>query len=257
MTALHDDFVAAVDALVAPDADVAQSVMAQLRARSESSERAPRQRTSRPSTARQSTPRAVAVAAVAMIIVAGVVLVVAPARQAVARWLGIGATEVVFVPIEDATAIRPPTSTEDLDDTTLDPVPFLGPPAGTLDGGVARSRSYFWLPDAGQPEIGDSGFGVIVTARLVGGEVASKRLSGEAGVEFVQIMTSEGVIPALWIGGTHEFVADSAASPVLAERVLVWEVDGVQYRLESSMELGQVLVLAADVREGTDLLRPL
>lgn len=266
MNKLEHDFVAALDELAPSTADVAEPVLARLRAQSASPANRQRALGGRPD--RQRTSRGIALAAAAVVFFLGVIFVVSPASEVVARWLGIGATEIVVVPEDSSPSADSPAtvapfeaprasiSFEGLTTTTLDPIPRLGPPIGILDVGVARSRSYVWLPDGGHAEIGATGLGVILTARSVDGDAALKRVGGGVGVEFVQIESDRGAVPALWIDGTHEYVADPSSAPVLAERVLVWEVDGVQYRIESSLDLDRVLDLAADVREGTDLLRP-
>ncbi len=251
MTTDRDRFVAALDELELPDADLVQAVLADVAG-------ARAQPAWRPL-----APRLGLAFGVVLLCLAAVLLLVEPARSAVADWLGIGATKVEVVP---PTAPTGDSSDEPLEPSAealgepsraaVDPIPRLGPPAGVFDGPVARGRSYTWPADEAHPGLGGTGVGLVLSVRSTEGELDAKRVAGDTGVEIVTIEYEGAPTTALWIDGAHELVAAGATRPVLAERVLLWEADGVQFRLELDGGLAAVRPIAAAVRGGTDLLQP-
>jgi len=86
MTSLENRFVATLDELDIPDAQLAESVLADVA----------RRRTRRYSSS--PLPRLGRAFAALIVLSVGIVMLVEPARSAVADWLGIGATRVEVVP---------------------------------------------------------------------------------------------------------------------------------------------------------------
>lgn len=255
MSSLEERFVAAVEALDRPDRDLVEPVLSGIdqlpvpvaveRSRPRG---APARRRSRVITA---------VAAVTVLVAA--VVLVPPAREAVARWLGIGATRVVIEPGAGGTVKRtvpgpvaPPGAVSDLDDQVV--IPSLGTPASVVDG-PGRTRTYRWPAGEGVPALGDGSVGVQLTVRPGDGEVVTKRVDPAVEIVFVEIPRRSAPTLALWIGAEHEREAPGGA-PELAQRVLVWVDDGVEYRLEADLDLAAVLALAAEIEPGTRLLAP-
>ena len=57
-----------------------------------------------------------------------------------------------------------------------------------------------------------------------------------------------------WIGGEHVLVTSGSSRPVVASQVLLWVTDDVEFRLETALSLPEVMALAEQIRDGTDLL---
>ena len=256
MTSLEERFVAVVEALDAPDRDLSGPVLAAIDGlspvRREKRQWAPPGR---------SRPWALAV----MILAVGlaVVLVVTPARQAVAHWLGIGATRVVIEPGAGTISPEPstvaplgspsPTGAGDVVDA-VDVIPSLGAPSSVVDG-PGRARTYRWPAGERLPALADGTTGALLTVRPADGEVVTKRVDPAVEIVFVEIPGRPEPTPALWIGGEHERNVPGG-TPELAQRVLVWVDDGIEYRLEADLDLAAVLALAAEIEPGTRFLGP-
>lgn len=190
-----------------------------------------------------------AVAAVVLVVVAAV-LAIAPARTAVADWLGIGSTTIE---IEDE---LPPATTDDPPATpTDDSVADIEAAAGA-DLGVAVS-----LPRAAT--LGDPTGWEVRTHAGAGGDVrelvvdwADVRLtawSAAADFEPRKIATREPITddrlptdggPAYWLGDLH--VRDLGDDAVLVDQTLLWVRDGVEYRLSGpELTLDAAIAIAA------------
>ncbi len=203
--------------------------------------------------------RAWAMAAIVAVVVVTVV-VAGPARQSVARWLGIGATRVVVEPgpapspppsLGGATAPPPPVPPAVV---TSDVIASLGPPIEVVDG-PGRSRTYRWPATGDLPALAGTTVGAQLTARLAEGEVVTKRVEPGVEIVFVELPGRADPVLALWIGGAHWREA-SSGGPELAQQVLVWVDGGIEYRLEIDAGLDEALALAGEVEPGTDLLAP-
>ena len=191
---------------------------------------------------------------VVVVIVAAfaVVALVAPIREAVADWLGIGVIRIVEVDEVPA----------DLEDTIGDlgielgegafilgpddpVVAILGDPSRTY----TRARndrvveiSFVWLPTEGLPEVGSTGVGALLT-RFDGAlddPLIEKSIGEGTNVTVVAVGDGRGY----WIeGAVHSFgYLDSSGEIVfetlrLAGNTLLWEADGFAYRLESGLDL--------------------
>ncbi|GJM38175.1 MAG: hypothetical protein DHS20C19_15420 [Acidimicrobiales bacterium] len=189
-------------------------------------------------------PLAHIAAAVLLVLAAGLV-VIAPARTAVADWLGIGSTSI---DIEDelppATTIDPPATPSDDSASDIEQAasvqlprhPGLGEPVGweirALEGGV-RELVVDWSGPAG--------------------DIRLTAWSADADVSLRKIVTSEPVFderletdgdPAVWLSGPH--VRDLGDDAVLVESTLLWVRGGIEYRLSGpALTLEQAVELAA------------
>lgn len=200
------------------------------------------------------------VAAAIVLVVGLAVAVVAPAREAVARWLGIGSVRIERT---DDPAPTPPTST-----SALPPAPML--PDGALDLEAVAERLPFpvRLPAA---EAAGEPTGAAVDPAVPAGLMAVRY----PGFTFVAVGSQPGSTPVLWktlgpgtesepvvIGGDeglwitgdpHEVAfVDPDGNPQRdrvrgAGDVLVWEADGVTYRIEGAPSLDEALAIAATV----------
>jgi len=138
----------------------------------------------------------------------------------------------------------------------VNPIPQLGSPAGVFDGPTARGHTFTWAADEARPGLADTDVGVVLSVRSTEGDLSVKTIPGDTQAEFVTVEFQGADVAALWIDGTHELLAAGSAQPVVAERVLIWESGGVQYRLEADVDLAGARELAAWVEGGTDLLQP-
>ncbi len=193
--------------------------------------------------------------AVAAIVIAAfaVVALVAPVREAIADWLGIGVIRIVEV--EEI-----PTGLEDTlgdlgNEVGLDashPVPAaLGPPDQVFaraDAGPAEI-SMIWLPRDDLPEVGSTGVGAILTrfGGILDGPVIEKSVAADTVVVNVTIDGS----PGWWIGGAaHSFGYLDAEGDVvfktlrLAGNTLLWEDEGLSYRFESGLGMDEAIQVA-------------
>lgn len=253
MTRLETQIHQALESLVVPDTDLVESVLAELPLH-----RSP-VRHRRPVLA-----TAVAVLAIAI----GIVAAVAPAREAIADWLGIGATELQSVNEVD---LPDRSSVEDLGDpvasTTLretqpedtrasvSPIPSLGEPSGVFDDS-SRGRSYTWSASANLPAIGSSDVGAVLSVRPADRVLSAKVIANDVEFGPVELASLSGDTIAFWINGQHVLVQTGSSRRVSANQVLLWVADGVEIRLETSLELPEVVRLAQEIVEGTELLAP-
>lgn len=190
-------------------------------------------------------PRRLAVAAAVLVVALVATLAVAPARDAVARWLGIGSTRIERVP--DATVPADlPTITGGLSPATgeeaehalggaLPVVEALGPPEASYvspEGGVilvwSEGQTTLWVRD---PDFEPALF---VKKLLDAGEPA----------ELVAGVGDE----ALLVEGTH--ILETPHRRLAAGTVLLWVDDGQEYRLESNLDRATMLDVARSVRPG-------
>ncbi|NOX29492.1 MAG: hypothetical protein GXP35_05510 [Actinobacteria bacterium] len=242
MISLEERIAAAFDDLDVPETDLVDAVLSELGSPA-----------ARPTGER--TRRLLLAAAAAVVVVASV-LAVAPAREAVARWFGIGATRVEVVPTAPTTDVTSRDVSDmlqgDIVVVDVNPIPELGPPSSVIEDD--GRRHYTWVATDDQPPIGNTGLGVVLSVRSIDGEVDLKQPSVDVGAEIGSINVDEVLVAGLWIDGTHEFLAAGSSSPVLAEKVLIWVVEGVQYRLETNLDLAEALAVAEMVHGGTELL---
>jgi len=201
-------------------------------------------------------------AAAALIVVVAVagLLAVSPTRAALADWFGIGATELIVEPAEDA-ALIDGTTLDVLEGTTvestLDALPLLGSPAQVIleDSGA---QLFLWEPSTDLPAIGDSNAGAILRVRDLGRDEALVVTKGAVVGEFewLTIETEVGPADALHIATPHRFEPAPALEGVQAQPVIIWVIEEREYRLEASIDRDALVRLAENVQVGTDLLPP-
>ena len=256
---LEERFAATIDELELPEADLVTAVMTRV---VEPRRTAPR-------------PRRLAIVGVVAVIVIGLTLAIEPAREAVANRLGLGATKVEVIPTGELSSGLPSNATTAPDSSSStagdvtstanadapdplasDPIHELGPPSGFDDAGLGRGRRFTWPAGPRLDPLGDSDVGAILSVRIAEGELDLKRLLGDAELEFVLLDIGSVPINAMWIGAEHEYIAAGSEGPVLSDKVLIWVVDGLQYRLEANLPRDEMIELAEGTEGGTDLLRP-
>jgi hypothetical protein len=204
-----------------------------------------------------------AVAAGVALVMALVVVLLPQPRQAVARWFGIGGIRFELTGGDGL----PRGLSSDLDlgepvpaDEAVDAVPFAirlpdgaGPPAAAFAGRPPDGITLVWPPSADLPEVGDTGVGLLLTEfpGTTTETLVLKELDAGTSVEQVSVGGGDG----FWITGEPHVVAyldpdgEPGFDPVrLADNTLLWEVDGVTHRLESSLELDAMLELAESMR---------
>ncbi|MDH3293237.1 MAG: hypothetical protein OER95_02825 [Acidimicrobiia bacterium] len=201
-------------------------------------------------------------AAVVVVLVATLtVLVMSPVGEAVADWLGIGATGIV---IEEGreTGSRdessPSTGEGHLGRLVVPrpagtPIPSLGPPDAVHDHPF-RGRSYLWQHVVGRR--------VVLSARPTDSPLSLKSLAAADDVEFLNVdrqpgAASERTMVGVWIDAPHQLSLPVEGLDLdltlVAGPVLIW-VDGkVELRLEGANDRQQALALAAEIVDGTSL----
>ena len=185
--------------------------------------------------------------------VAATVLGVAPARaavfDAVADVLRVAGIEV------RRTAAPPPA-----------PAPSPLPSTGVVTLEQARREVPFGLKvpaDLGPPEqvlLADpdpAGTPRVVSMTFRGGTVRFDQFDGSAGVFLKQAPEAQwveiGGIPGVWLSEPHTLTyvdrsgAERPATARLATPTLIWETNGVTYRLEGFTDLGQARAVALSV----------
>lgn len=221
--------------------------------------------------ARWPSPLLVAAALAAVVCVAS--LVIQPTREALASWLGIGATRVEFVdpstadhgavgsetqetepsPSAEATVQTPDAGS---DPAVRNPIPALGAPAAIDPTEVGRGRRFSWTGTADLPALPGSTAGLILSVRSVDGPLDLKRLSSDESLQMVTLDLDGGSAVGMWIASDHQYLAAADDRPTNAEQVLIWVVDDVQYRLEAELPRARMIELAEQTTHGTDLLQP-
>jgi hypothetical protein len=208
--------------------------------------------------------RMVLLAAAAVIVLALAALAYPPARDGVARFLHLGA-----VTIERRSSFRPPSPPPT-------PQPSLGQVV-TMDQAVAAANfkprvpttplgaptirllyadsqpvmSLEYAPGTALPDPHRTGIGLLVT-EFRGGftPYLGKVVGPDTTVEEVPVDTVSG----FWLAGTPHAIAVLGPGGVrqetlrLAENTLVWERDGVTYRIESALTKAEGLRIAASLR---------
>jgi hypothetical protein len=198
----------------------------------------------------------------AVVLFSGVLAVSPGARDAVAGWLGLRGIEIKQTPTPPAAPTRLIGAGLDLgSETTLTE-------AGHLIGFAARVPSALGDPDAvfvnslstgqrelflvyrprrGVPESLQTGVGALLSEFRGGINGPFVRKSASSGqVSFVRVNGN----PGFWIRGAHDLVyLDRSGNPVeesfrLSGSALIWEQEGIVFRLESALSLKRALTVA-------------
>lgn len=214
-----------------PDADLSDAVLDQL--------------VELPPAQRGGHRRLLIAAAIGVAIVIGT-LAVAPAREAVASWLGIGSTSIRRVPGEELPEGGSPQLGAEVPlSPGGSPLPALGEPEKAFrdERGVT---SYVWSATADLPELGRTGWGAILSVRDAGTAPGDMKLLA---LDDQVVAVDIGRVTGLWIPGEH-IVTASGREPAIAHHVLLWMDGRQEYRLETELPLEEAVDLAASV-EGT------
>jgi hypothetical protein len=196
------------------------------------------------------------------------VLAVPAARTTVAEWLGLRGVEISFVPEAPTPAGTPagaalrlgrPIGLDEVRARVPFPVltpslPELGAPDEVyLDQTVPRGQvALVYRPRPGLPQAA-TGVGLLLTQFRgdVERPLAQKGVGPGTSLQSVTVSGTTG----FWIeGGPHFFMYRDAAGNIreetlrLAGNVLLWERDGVTYRLESSLPRDEALRIAESLR---------
>jgi hypothetical protein len=205
--------------------------------------------------------RALLVVAAAVVLILGALLAIAPARHAIADWLGIGAVEVVRT--EKPPATGPPASTV--------PGATDAPPSGAVAQRLAAAQKAAAFTIL-RPHAATAGalLGIDTDSRVPGGlvalrykrftlvEIASTRNGATVGkfidpnarVESVPVAGN----PGLWVTGAHEIGYLNRAGRVetgtvrRSGPVLLWARAGVTYRIEGIPGLIEAQSIASTIR---------
>ncbi len=214
--------------------------------------------------AERSRRRLFLVAAAVLLVVAITAALPGP-RRTVARWFGIGSVEIRTVPALESSA--PTTTTAP---PRVDPgLGALGPP---VSAAAAMEATGLPLPVAatlGEPASwrlpgGRQIVGVypvadhVVLVGVLGGLTDSAGFSKQVTGGFASRLTVDGA-PGVWItGGQHTFAVLDDAGVVAVDRVrvaadtLLWERDGLTYRIEGARSLDEALTVAGSVEIRTE-----
>lgn len=205
--------------------------------------------------------RWLAVAAAVALVVGLSVAAVAPAREAVARWLGIGAVRIertdepgprTSTPVDSLPA--PPTlpgGAVDLD-ALVGSLPFAVRLPGAGIAGEPKGAAADPAVPSGLIEVRYPSFTLVALASEPGSApVLSKTLG--PGTDTVPVVV--GASDGLWItGDPHEVAFLDPDGTYQLDRVrgagdvLLWEDDGVTYRIEGAPSLDRALAIAASLR---------
>lgn len=191
--------------------------------------------------------------AVAAACVMAAIMVVPAGRQAVADLLSVAGIEITFVGSDPPTGSNPidlgePTTLEGAASHVDFPLalPTLetneGPDKVYLETGPPAVVHLTWDAEPDRPAIPGTDIGLLLTqfTSPAEGTVFTKDLASDTEVE----RTSVGGLEALWLeGAPHELTYQTTGGTItqqisrFAENVLLWEDDGVTYRLESGLEM--------------------
>ena len=209
---------------------------------------------------RSARPRWVPVGIAAAVLLVALLALPAP-REALADWLGIGAVRVVRTdqpsePLGSELRLGRAVSLEEARDRapfTIVGPPSLGPPSAVYGGEPSIDAvTLLWAPAPGLPAT-ESGVGALLTA--VPGSTDRALVEKQLGPESALRVISVGDSPAFWIaGGQHELrYLDPEGrtrrdTTRLAANTLLWERDGVTFRLESRLDREAAVELAHDLQ---------
>ncbi len=210
-----------------------------------------------PTRERQSGRRRLAVALAVVAVFVGVMVFSPAARQAVADLLGAAGIRIMLTsePIPVVGGELELGQPIELGDIANEADFVVRAPSGVQPGrpgGVYLSENgqvtMVWAGDETLPAAGDSGIGLLLTQSRagVGPELAFKGVGPNA--EISQTIV-EGA-SALWIEGAPHTLTllDREGNPIeettrLAANVLLWEVNGVNHRLETTGDLASALAI--------------
>jgi hypothetical protein len=190
---------------------------------------------------------ALAVAA-AVLVVIGVV--VAPVREAVAGWLGIGSTRIERVPPDDADpAGLPPLHADLAPATQREATRVLGAPLPEVTDPRLSEPEVIATPAEGGAILAWDHGSTTLWVQPAGAEAGERTkrvpLARGGSVENVAGLGEE----ALVVEGGHVLITPGRRAA--AGTVLLWTDGGFEYRLESDLDRQTMISLARSVRGGS------
>ena len=206
-------------------------------------------------------PRVVWVAAGVVVVVA--LLVVPSVRQAVANLLEVAGIRIEFGPAPD---LPPPTRLAPGDQVDMESASaavdfpiltpsILAPPTAVhlLQWQLGTQVFLAWEASDRLPSVGESGTGLLLTEFRADLEEAFFGKIVEGGTTVDQVLVDGG--PAYWLAGApHVFMFEAGPSDLVEDEtrltgnVLIWESNGITYRLESGLNLAESLAIAESLR---------
>ncbi len=208
-----------------------------------------------------------AAAAVAALVLFSAVLAVSPgARKAVAEWFGLRGIEIRQTPASPRAPTRPVgeglnlgrsvaiSEAERIAGFRVRLPQALGPPDTVFVRSLSVAGNEVFLvygSRPGLPESSEAGVGALLSEFR--GELDRafiRKIAGFSQISFVRVNGN----PGFWIEGAHDVVyLDENGNPVeatfrLAGNVLLWEQDGLTFRLESALTLKRAVEIARSVR---------
>jgi hypothetical protein len=200
-----------------------------------------------PSEARRPRRRALVLVLVALLGAFAVAMAVPGARSAILRALHLEGVSIVRV------GVLPPAEARPLG-AGLGAAVTPGQAQQALSAAFVLpplpSRTQLYLDDGAVSALLDAGGPVLLSEMRVGtgGSIIYKKVVGPStGVSGVRVGDTQGI----WIGGEEHVYVSPGAPPRLAGHVLLWERDGILYRLEGpALTLKRALELAGEL-DGT------
>lgn len=193
-------------------------------------------------------PRLVPALAAVLVVVLALAFV-EPVRSTVSAWFGLGRTSVEIDPdlapgLRSAVVGEPVTQDRAVE--LLGRQPRLPADLPEPDGWFERPDGTVvavWAPTADWPEIGTSGAGLLLSeAALVDAGQSVKVIGLVEGSHFTEV----GDVAGLWIAGPHVLIPPSG-DPESTGNVLIWVVDGIEFRLESTLAERAAVAIAKTV----------
>ena len=201
--------------------------------------------------------------AVALVGLALAVLLVPPARQAVANLLEVAGIHIEFgdapdlpVPTDLAPGVQVDLeSAQGVVDFPIRAPSVLGPPTAVhlLQWELGTQVFLAWEASSRLPEVGESGTGLLLAEFRadLDEDFFNKIISGGTTVDTVNLDGGQ----AFWLAGApHVFMFETGRTDRVADEtrltgnVLIWERAGITYRLESNLDLEGTMLIAESLR---------
>lgn len=189
----------------------------------------------------------------AAVVTLTVLALVAPVREAVADWFGIGVVHIVEVDelaegLSDTFDLGEPIRVASVQMAWPE---SMGEPDAAFVG--ANELSLVWITASNLPEVGSSGVGALLTR--FDGSLDVPIIEKTVGEGSTVVSVTVGDAPGYWIEGephTYGYL-DTEGEVVfgtvrLAGNTLLWEVDGVTHRFESGLPMDDAVRLMESVR---------
>ena len=192
-----------------------------------------------------------AVAAALVLLAGSLVFLIAPARTAVADWLGIGSTSVVIVddlpPAEPAKlpTAAPTDEGRDPDSIRLAAAEQLDLPVLLPDPELVGAPGGWEIRDIGEgAELVVTWERFTLTARSPSPETPLRKFVTAVDAVSTAVLTDGA--PALWIEGFHVRAAGDLVESV--GNTLLWEANGIEYRIFGDLVQSEAIEIAASLR---------